>query len=233
MPDGSIILEIEARDNGLTKTLTQAQSAAIKTAASMQTLAQSVQQTTRSVSALAASFHTAGTSWGMSLTAGFRTGLTGVTGVSQSAVNSALIPWKSAGSAAFSLGYAVPSGAAQGMNAGNFLVSQAAAVCARSIQSAFSGGGWGNLGYQISGGIARGIASGSSLISVAARSAAQSALKTAKNSLGIRSPSRLFRDEVGKMIPAGMAEGILDGAGELGNAISDASRRLLSFSRQA
>ena len=46
------------------------------------------------------------------------------------------------------------------------------------------------------------------LITAAARTAAQNALAAAKRSLGVNSPSRVFRDQVGKMIPAGMAEGI-------------------------
>ena len=282
MPDGSIILDIEARDAGLVKTLEQARTKAAQAAASMEQLCRSVQQTAtvsnstrqamrslfssvdqtgKSVTNLTSAFRQqqsgvlgamnamvsgtvslarsassqlrqAGTNWGTSLTSGLRSGLSGVNSASQSGVNSALNPWKSAGSSAFSLGYAIPSGAAQGMNAGSNLVSQAAGLCARSAQGAFSGGNWGNLGYQISSGIARGISSGSSLITAAARSAAQSALTAAKKSLGIHSPSRLFRDEIGKMIPAGMAEGILDGAGELGNAMNAASQRLISFSRQ-
>ena len=282
MPDGSIILDIEARDAGLMKTLEQARTSASLAASAMEQLCRSVQQTSaasnlakqamrslfssmdqtkQSVSTLTAAFRQqqsgvlsamnamvsgtvslarsgsaqlrqAGTNWGTSLTSGLRSGLSGVSTASQSGVNSALNPWKSAGSSAFSLGYAVPSGAAQGMNAGSTLVSQAAGLCARSVQSAFSGSNWGNLGYQISSGIARGITSGSSVINAAARSAAQSALNAAKKSLGIHSPSRIFRDEIGKMIPAGMAEGILDGAGELGTAMNAASQRLQSFSRQ-
>jgi hypothetical protein len=42
--------------------------------------------------------------------------------------------------------------------------------------------------------------------------AAQSALDAAKNLLDINSPSRRFRDEVGKMIPAGLSIGIDEGA---------------------
>ena len=41
----------------------------------------------------------------------------------------------------------------------------------------------------------------------AARSAANKALKAAKNALGIHSPSRVFRDQVGKMMALGMGIG--------------------------
>ena len=69
-------------------------------------------------------------------------------------------------------------------------------------------GGWYGLGYNISAGVASGVYGGSYLITAAARTAAQNALAAAKRSLGVNSPSRVFRDQVGKMIPAGMAEGI-------------------------
>lgn len=282
MPDGSIILDIEARDAGLTKTLEQARTSAAQAAVSMQRLCSSVlqtatvsnstrqamrslfsamDQTRQSASALTSAFRQqqsgvlssmsamvsgavtlarsgsaqlrqAGANWGTSLTSGLRSGLSGVGAASQSGVNSALNPWKSMSAGAFSLGYQLPSGVAGGISAGNGLVFQAAQQGARSIRSVFAGTGWGNIGYQISAGIAQGITGGSSQITQAARKAAQNALSAAKKSLGIHSPSRIFRDEIGKMIPAGMAEGILEGAGELGEAMNASTQRLLSFSRQ-
>ena len=88
------------------------------------------------------------------------------------------------------------------------------------------------MGYQISAGIAQGIRNGSALISDAARAAAISALATAKKALGIRSPSRLFRDEVGRQISRGLALGILDGAGEARGAADQMARQLSDFSRR-
>ena len=61
-------------------------------------------------------------------------------------------------------------------------------------------------------GIVNGITSGIGWIKDAARSAAQSALDAAKNLLGIESPSKVFREQVGKMIPAGLSIGIDEGA---------------------
>ena len=99
-------------------------------------------------------------------------------------------------------------------------------------RSAFSGGNWWSLGYNISAGVASGVSGGSYLITSAAKSAAQSALSAAKRALGVRSPSRVFRDEVGRMIPAGMALGIADGAGEMQQAVAQASRQLTDLSRR-
>lgn len=65
-----------------------------------------------------------------------------------------------------------------------------------------------SVGSNIISGIARGITQGASAVVSAARTAAQNALNAAKSFLGIKSPSRVFRDEVGKMVPEGMAIGI-------------------------
>lgn len=73
--------------------------------------------------------------------------------------------------------------------------------------SAFKGINWGSVGMGIVKGIAAGISGGASAIVNAARNAATNALKKAKEFLGIHSPSRVFRDEVGIMIPAGIGAG--------------------------
>lgn len=53
----------------------------------------------------------------------------------------------------------------------------------------------------------------------AAANAAKSMLDAAKGALGIKSPSRKFRDQVGKQIPAGIGEGVLDGKGALNRIV--------------
>lgn len=67
---------------------------------------------------------------------------------------------------------------------------------------------WLSLGFDIMRGIANGIKNGVYAIVNALKSALQSAIDTAKNFLGINSPSRLFRDTVGVAIPEGVAVGI-------------------------
>ena len=70
------------------------------------------------------------------------------------------------------------------------------------------GSGAVGVGQYISLGVARGIDAGASAaISAAIRMATQ-ALNAAKSRLDIRSPSRVFRDEVGKMVSLGFAKGI-------------------------
>lgn len=77
----------------------------------------------------------------------------------------------------------------------------------RQIKSAFSNVNWGSVGLNIVRGIASGLAGAAGVIMDAARSAANRALKAAKNALGIHSPSRVFRDQVGKMMALGMGAG--------------------------
>lgn len=57
-------------------------------------------------------------------------------------------------------------------------------------------------------GVAEGITSAAGEIATAAKNAAQRALDAALRLLGIHSPSRVMRDEVGKPIPQGIAAGI-------------------------
>lgn len=77
----------------------------------------------------------------------------------------------------------------------------------RSIGSAVAGAAK-SVGKAIIDGIVAGIKAGAGAIKDAAVGAAKGALDGAKNALGIKSPSRVFRDVVGANIPAGIAEGI-------------------------
>lgn len=74
--------------------------------------------------------------------------------------------------------------------------------------SAFKSVNWGSVGGDIVRGIAHGVASGAGALFGALKSLAKSALEKAKSVLKIGSPSRVFKREVGKWIPIGMAKGI-------------------------
>ncbi len=65
-----------------------------------------------------------------------------------------------------------------------------------------------DLGLNMSKGLADGILDGMSGVIDAAVKVARAAIKAAKEELDINSPSRVMRDEVGKMIPQGIAVGI-------------------------
>ena len=122
---------------------------------------------------------------------------------------------------------------AGGISSGSSTVSSAATSVAYAAQSAMRIGGWYNLGYNISAGVADGVSAGSYLITRAAQNAAQNALNAAKATLGVHSPSRVFRDQVGQMIPAGMAEGITLGVPKATAAVEFTADQLLAATRVA
>ena len=76
-----------------------------------------------------------------------------------------------------------------------------------NFKSAIQGKDWGSIGSNIINGIKNGISNGIGRLKEAAQNAAKKAFEAAKSFLGIRSPSRLFRDKVGKMMAEGMAIG--------------------------
>lgn len=141
-----------------------------------------------------------------------RTGLTqqlsSIRSAGQNLANSVTDAWRATMGRFQQTGSAASSSLASGISSGQSTVTGAASSVIYAAQSAMNIGGWYDLGYNISAGVASGVRGGSYLITQAAQSAAQSALSSAKESLGVQSPSRVFQDEVGKMIPAGIALGI-------------------------
>lgn len=76
------------------------------------------------------------------------------------------------------------------------------------------------VGSDIIQGIINGVTGSVGRIKDAVTEAASSALSAAKDFLGISSPSRVFRDQVGAMLPAGMVQGILAGQGAVRSAMN-------------
>lgn len=97
-----------------------------------------------------------------------------------------------------------------------------------SIQKAFSSIDWGAVGKNIIRGIANGLKNAGGMIIDAAKEAANSALKAAKKALGIESPSTVFCDEVGKMIPAGMAKGVMVNLNPIVEAVERAKKAMIN-----
>ena len=91
----------------------------------------------------------------------------------------------------------------------------------RNIINAFGETDWLSIGSNIIRGIANGITDGVGVIVSAAKEAAQKAFEAAKALLGIQSPSRLFRAEVGYRISQGAALGVTDGIPLMTQAMTD------------
>ena len=91
---------------------------------------------------------------------------------------------------------------------------------ANDAWNAFVNVDWSDVGSKAIEGIVNGLKAGVGWIKEAAADAASEALRKAKDILGIKSPSRVFRDEVGLMIGRGMALGIDDSESYVDKAIS-------------
>ena len=87
---------------------------------------------------------------------------------------------------------------------------------------------WSSIGRNIVNGIASGIRNFAGSIVRAAKSAAKKALNAAKSFLGIHSPSRVFRDQVGKYMALGMGEGFEDNVptDDMKNSLSDSMDKM-------
>ena len=107
-----------------------------------------------------------------------------------------------------------------GLKTGFGNVISAAKNAVSNVKSAFTSVGWSSIGSSIISGIVSGIKNAAGGLASAAATAAKSALSAAKGALGIKSPSTVFRDQVGAMIPAGMALGIRGGANQVNQALS-------------
>ena len=94
------------------------------------------------------------------------------------------------------------------------------------VKDSFTDIDWASVGSNIISGVAGGITGAATELLDAAGNAAGNALDWMKKKLGIHSPSRVFRDEVGKFIPAGIAVGIEQEAYTMQDALDTAANGL-------
>ncbi len=87
---------------------------------------------------------------------------------------------------------------------------------------------WGELGINIIKGIVAGVTAAAKNLAGSVVDAAKGALGGAKKFLGIQSPSKVFREQVGNMMGAGMALGILDSAKEVDAAMNGLNKKLVT-----
>jgi ElaB/YqjD/DUF883 family membrane-anchored ribosome-binding protein len=83
---------------------------------------------------------------------------------------------------------------------------------------------WKSIGTAITDGVAQGIRNGQSTVINAAVEVAAAALAAAKARLGIASPSKVFREQIGENIGEGWAKGIEDTSGDVLGSVSDISK---------
>ena len=181
----------------------------------------------------AGQFRAAGQQAGQNITSGFLGGKASLDAAAGSLCSGVVSTFTGFSGAYRAAGLSAAQSLAGGIASGQSEIAQAVSTGARSGHTAVKNLGWSSLGYNISSGIASGVKSGSYLITSAARSAANAALASAKSALGIHSPSRVFRDQVGRMIPSGIALGIERATPEAQQAVHFSADKLLAAAQSA
>ena len=102
-----------------------------------------------------------------------------------------------------------------------------------SVQSSLNGNTLRSAGANVMAGLRAGILAGRSGVISAMRSAAREAVNAAKKELKIKSPSQVFRDEVGVMTMRGFGAGVLKESKEQAKVIRNASRFLTGEARES
>ena len=133
-----------------------------------------------------------------------------------------------------SAGSTAAQGLANGMTA--YPMSDAGRAVAANVRSAIQTSLNGNTlrsaGVNAMAGLKAGILAGRSGVISAMRSAAREAVNAAKKELKIKSPSQVFRDEVGVMTMRGFGAGVLKESKEQAKIIRNASRFLTGEARE-
>lgn len=137
-------------------------------------------------------------------------GVNAISGVISSVMNAISSTWSGLWNAVKGLVGSAWNGIASTVSNGVNNVLNTVRGIGGKIKGAFSGAGSWLLdaGKNIIMGLVNGVKNAIGEAVNAAKSAASNVVNAAKSALGIHSPSRVFRDEVGKMIPAGLGKGV-------------------------
>ena len=112
-------------------------------------------------------------------------------------------------------------------------ILKAAAELVTSILNEIGNTDWLQLGKDIISGIAKGISNAAGKILDAIGDVVGGALDWAKDLLGISSPSKVFRDAVGRYIPLGMAKGIDDYSDYPSKSSAEMAKKAIASAKQA
>lgn len=133
-----------------------------------------------------------------------------VSGVISAVLNAITSTWSGAWTTVRNLASSAWNGITNAVKNGVNSVASTVSGIGGRIRGAFSdAGSWlVSAGNNIIQGLINGIKGAIGNAVAAVKNAASNIVNAAKNALGIHSPSRVFRDEVGKMIPAGLGVGV-------------------------
>nr|UWG77999.1 MAG: hypothetical protein [Bacteriophage sp.] len=137
-------------------------------------------------------------------------GMNAVSGVVSSVMNAISSTWSGLWNTVKNLASSAWNGITNAVSNGVNTVANTVSGIGGKIKGAFSNAGsWlVSAGNNIIQGLVNGIKGAIGNAVAAVKNAASSIVNAAKSALGIHSPSRVFRDEVGKMIPAGLGVGV-------------------------
>lgn len=127
------------------------------------------------------------------------------------------------------IGESIPEGMEKGIHSSTQQVINKLKDFAQSTVKPFDGmqADFNKIGSYAMSGLHAGINSGSGRVMAAARSIANRVASTMKSALRIHSPSRLFRDDIGKMIPQGLAIGIEADADKVYKALDGITKGMM------
>ena len=112
----------------------------------------------------------------------------------------------------------------------NDLVTQTNSL-ADNMTNSFASQDWNSIGNDVITGISNGLSGGWGWLCDTVWNLATDLLNSAKNALGIASPSKVFKEAVGKMIPAGIGIGIEANADSALGAVDDLSTGLVKTAK--
>lgn len=137
-------------------------------------------------------------------------GMNAISGVVSAVMNSISSTWSGVWNTVKNLASSAWNGITNAVRNGVNSVVNTVSGIGGKIKGAFSNAGsWlVSAGNNIIQGLINGIKGAIGNAVAAVKNAASSIVNAAKSALGIHSPSRVFRDEVGKMIPAGLGVGV-------------------------
>lgn len=156
---------------------------------------------------------------------------TGAAGIMKQLIN---VSVSSLGSDGHNSGTQFGTGVTSGIASQNGAVHSASSALKSSAHSGMSGGysGGYSAGMAIGEGMMSGIYAMAGSVAAAAASIASSAVAAARSTLRINSPSKVFRDQVGRAIPEGMAVGIEKYGYYVDNSMTDLANKTIESGKK-
>lgn len=156
---------------------------------------------------------------------------TGAAGIMKQLIN---VSVSSLGSDGRNSGTQFGTGVTSGIASQNGAVHGASSALKSSAHSGMSGGysGGYSAGMAIGEGMMSGIYAMAGAVASAAASIASSAVAAARSTLRINSPSKVFRDQVGRAIPEGMAVGIEKYGYYVDNSMTDLANKTVESGKK-